>query len=85
MLTKDADAIVGGDGDDTISGVSAATAEAATDTLNVTDVIDGGAGTDTMTAINSATNTGALGEAVVTNVEVFNIRQPTAQPRCVDF
>ena len=65
VLTKDADNIVGGAGDDTISGLSAATTEAATDTLNVTDVIDGGAGTD-MTVINSATNTGALAESVVT-------------------
>jgi len=74
VLTKDADAVVGGAGDDTISGISAATAEAATDTLNVSDTIDGGAGTDTMMVTNTANNTGSLGEAVVTNVEIFNIR-----------
>jgi hypothetical protein len=78
VLTKDADTIVGGDGDDTISGLSGTTTEAATDTLNVTDTIDGGAGTDTMTVINSASNSGALGESVVTNVEIFNVRQTLA-------
>jgi hypothetical protein len=73
-LTKDSDAIVGGAGDDTITGLSAASAEAATDTLNVSDTIDGGAGTDTMFITNTANNTGSLGEAIVTNVEIFNVR-----------
>ena len=65
-------------GNNTLYGVSAATAEAATDTLGAGDVIDGGAGIDTMVLTATAANTGALGESIVSNVEIFNVRQATA-------
>lgn len=77
-LTTDAQSTTGTSGDDTFRGTSAATAEAATDTLGAADQIDGGDGTDTFEVTNTATNTGALGEAAVSNVEIFNIRQTLA-------
>jgi hypothetical protein len=78
ILTTAPQALVGGAGDDTFYGLSGATAEAATDTLGAADTIDGGAGTDTFFVTNTATNTGALGESMVSNVEIFNVRQATA-------
>jgi hypothetical protein len=83
--TDGADNLVGGSGDDTIYGLSAATAEASTDTLGAADIIDGGAGADTLIVTNTATNTGALGESIVSNVEVFNIRQTDASPGVSTF
>jgi hypothetical protein len=78
LLTTGSDNVVLDSGNNTLYGVSAATAEAATDTLGAGDVIDGGAGTDTFVLTATATNTGALGESIVSNVEIFNVRQATA-------
>ncbi|MEY8198417.1 MAG: hypothetical protein RPS47_04195, partial [Colwellia sp.] len=73
-LTTAADNLVGGAGNDTITGLSAVTAEAATDTLTAADTIDGGAGTDTLNITTTGNNTDVLHAALVSNVEIVNIR-----------
>jgi len=77
-LTTGADNIPGTVGNDIINGFSAAGANAATDTLTVTDIIDGGAGTDTLNITNTADATSATAGAQIKNVEIINIRQATA-------
>lgn len=77
-LTTGTDIITGTDGNDTISAARAATAAAATDTLTSADTINGGAGTDTLTVTSTAANTDATGGAIISNVEVVNLRQTTA-------
>lgn len=73
-LTTDPDHIQGTSGNDTINGVSAATAAAATDTLTAADIIDGGDGTDTLSVVTTAPNTNILHGALVSNVETLAIR-----------
>lgn len=78
-LTTGADIITGTSGNDTITGVRAATASAATDTLTAADSsIDGGTGTDTLTVTSTAANTDATGGAIINNIEIVNLRQTGA-------
>lgn len=77
-LTTGVDHIIGSTNNDTISSLHAATALAATDTLSVTDIIDGGAGADTLTIVSSATNTDVTDGALISNVEIVNIRNVAA-------
>ena len=69
-LTSRVDAIVGGDGDDTIDGgVVNEGGVANVQTLGATDTIDGGAGTDTLTFSYSAATT----PLSISNVEVIKM------------
>ncbi|BBP44300.1 beta strand repeat-containing protein [Thiosulfativibrio zosterae] len=77
-LTTGADNITGTANNDTFSGLSQATAAAATDTLTAADIIDGGAGIDTLNITTTAANTDVTDGAQITNIEVVNIRAATA-------
>ena len=72
-LTTGADHITGTSGNDTVSGVSSATAGEST--LNLADVVDGGAGTDTLKLIVS----GAINMPAteIKNIENFEIKDLT--------
>lgn len=72
-LTTGADNITGTSGNDTVSGVSSATAGEST--LNLADVVDGGAGTDTLKLIVSGAVNMAASE--IKNVENFEIKDLT--------
>lgn len=65
-------------GNDTFSANVGATGANATDTLNATDVINGGAGTDTLNLVVTAANTAALNGALISGIEVLNIRAGAA-------
>jgi len=71
-------AFTGGAGNDTFSGLSAATNAALTDTLTITDVINGGAGIDTLNITVSAENTDVTHGALISNIENINVRNVAA-------
>ena len=66
-FTSGVDALAGGAGDDTFTGVNDATD--ANDTFQVYDTVDGGAGTDTVHVINS--DNAAYSPISMTGVEIF--------------
>lgn len=70
-LTTGADNVVGTAGNDTLSGNVDTIANGGT--LNNADVVNGGAGTDTLN-ISVAANASWPAGAVISNVEVFNLR-----------
>ena len=77
-LSTSADIVTGTSSNDTFTALSQATASAATDTLTVVDVINGGAGTDTLNITTNADNTDITDGALITNIEVVNVRAATA-------
>ena len=74
ILTANADVMTGTALDDTFTGVNRASTTVATDTLTVLDTITGGAGVDTLNTTNTATNTDILDGAMISGIEIVNIR-----------
>ena len=74
VLTAGADVITGTALDDTFTGINRASTTVATDTLSVLDTISGGAGIDTLNTTNTATNTDVLDGALISGIEIINIR-----------
>ena len=77
-LTTGVDNITSTGSNDVINGFSATGANAATDTLTVVDTINGGAGIDTLNVSYTGATADATAGALISNVEVFNIRNTAA-------
>ena len=82
-LTTGPDNSVGTSGNDTINGYI--DAAGTSDTLTGADVIDGGDGTDTLNITTDGAGAGALPGALITNVEVFKIREVGGTGGTYDF
>ncbi|MFA6197085.1 MAG: DUF4214 domain-containing protein [Sulfurimonas sp.] len=77
-LTTAVDTFTGAALNDTFTATVGATGANATDTLNASDDIKGGAGTDTMNLTVTAANTAALQGALISGIEVLNVRAGAA-------
>jgi len=77
-LTTAVDDVTGTSANDTFNALAGTSTSAATDTLTASDIIDGGAGTDTLNITTTGVQTDVLSAALVSNIEIVNIRATTA-------
>jgi len=77
-LTTNVDNFTGTTANDIFNGLAGTTTSVATDTMTASDIVNGGAGTDTLNITTTGVQTDVLSAALVSNIEIVNVRATTA-------